>query len=85
MHKVKYISEIISLKRSSSYPSPIYKISIAVFFFSFLELHLRRMEVPTLGVESEMQLLAYATATVMPDLSHICDLHHSSLQRRTVE
>ena len=35
------------------------------------------MEVPRLRVESELQLPAYATATAVPDLSHICDLHHS--------
>ena len=40
------------------------------------------MEVPSLGVESELQLLAYATATATPDPCHICDLHHSSQQRR---
>ena len=39
------------------------------------------MEVPRLGVELELQLPAYATATAMPDLSHVCDLHHSSRQR----
>ena len=39
-------------------------------------------EVPWLGVESEMQLLAYATATSMWDLSHICNLRYSSWQRR---
>ena len=38
------------------------------------------MEVPRLGVESELQLLAYATATETQDLSHTCDLHHSSWQ-----
>ena len=38
------------------------------------------MGVPRLGVQSELWLLAYATATEMWDLSHICDLHHSSLQ-----
>ena len=38
------------------------------------------MEFPRLGVESELQLLAYATATATPDLSHICKLHWSSLQ-----
>ena len=38
------------------------------------------MEVPRLGVRSELQLLAYATATAMQDLSYICDLHHSSWQ-----
>ena len=37
-------------------------------------------EVPRLGVESELQLPTYFTATVSPDLSHTCDLHHSSWQ-----
>ena len=37
------------------------------------------MEVPRLGVESELQLLAYyTTATAMQDPCHICDLYHSS-------
>ena len=40
------------------------------------------MEVPRLGIELELQLLAYATATAMQDPSHICDLHHSSRQCR---
>ena len=34
------------------------------------------MEVPRLGVESELQLLAHATATAVWDPSHVCDLHH---------
>ena len=38
------------------------------------------MEVPRLGVESELQLLAYTTATATRDLSYICDLYHSSWQ-----
>ena len=38
------------------------------------------MEVPRLGVESELQLPAYATARAMQDPSCICDLHHSSWQ-----
>ena len=33
------------------------------------------MEVPRLGVQLELQLPAYTTATVMPDPSHVCDLH----------
>ena len=33
-----------------------------------------RLEVPGLGVELELQLLAYATASATPDLSHVCDL-----------
>ena len=42
------------------------------------------MEVPRLGVELELQPLAYTTATAMPDPSHICDLHHSSCQCRVL-
>ena len=38
------------------------------------------MEVPRLGVQSELQLLAYTTATGTRDRSHVCDLHHSSWQ-----
>ena len=30
------------------------------------------------GVESELLLLAYATATAMWDPSQVCDLHHSN-------
>ena len=44
----------------------------------FLGPHLRHMEVPRLGVESELQLPAYATATATQDLSHLCDRHRSS-------
>ena len=43
------------------------------FFFSFLGPHLQHMEVPRLGVESELQLLIYATATARQDPSCICD------------
>ena len=50
------------------------------FFFAFLGLHPWHMEVPRLGFQLELQLLAYATATAISDLSHICDLHHSSWQ-----
>ena len=35
----------------------------------------------TLGVESELQELAYATASATPDQSRVCDLHRSSGQR----
>jgi len=33
------------------------------FIFCFLGLHVQHMEVPSLGVELELQLSAYATAT----------------------
>ena len=42
----------------------------------YLGPHLQYTEVPRLGVESELQLLAIAMAT--PDLSHVCNLHRSS-------
>ena len=38
------------------------------------------MEVPRLGVEWELQLLAYATATATRVLSPVCDPRHSSQQ-----
>ena len=40
------------------------------------------MEVPKLGVKLELQLLAYATGTVMPDLGHISHLRGSLWQRQ---
>ena len=51
-------------------------------FIAFLGPPLRHLEVPRLGVESELQLSAYTTATAMPDLSPTCELHTSSRQRR---
>ena len=40
------------------------------------------MEVSRLGVESELQLQAYATATATPDRSRVWDPHHSSQQHQ---
>ena len=48
--------------------------------FCFLQPHPRHMEVPRLGIESELQLQAYTTATAMLDLSCICDLRCSLQQ-----
>ena len=56
-------------------------IPFLFFFFCFLGPHPRNMEVSRLGVRSELQLLAYATALPTRDLSHICSLQHSSRQR----
>ena len=53
-----------------------------LLLFVFLAPHPWHMEVPRLGVELELQLLAYTSATVMPYLSHVCHLHHSSWQRQ---
>ena len=38
------------------------------------------MEVPRLGVKSELQVPAYVTAAATPDPSRFCYLHHSSQQ-----
>ena len=50
------------------------------YFFVFLGLRPGYMEVTKLGVELELELQVpdYTTATAMSDLSHICDLYHSS-------
>ena len=51
-------------------------------FFVFLRPHLQHMEVPRLGVESELQLPAYITAKAILDPSCICNIHHSLQQCR---
>ena len=47
------------------------------FFFFFKGPQVLSIEIPRLGVESELQLPAYVTATATPDLS----LHHNLQQR----
>ena len=49
--------------------------------FCFLAPHLWHMDVPRLGVELELQLLAYVTATATEDPGPVCDFHRNSLQR----
>ena len=51
-----------------------------LFYFVFLGPHPQHLEVPRLGVQSELQLPAYITATTMPDPRHTCELHQSSQQ-----
>ena len=65
---------------------PSIGVGTCFFFFFFFFFYLFRAarktyEVSRLGVESELQLLAYTTATAMPDPSHVCNLHHSSWQQ----
>ena len=54
---------------------------VKIIFFSFLLAfcflgpHLWHMKVPRLGVELELQLPDYPTATATPNSSNICDLH----------
>ena len=58
-------------------------VCLGFFFFFlvffFLEPHTQHMEVPRLGVESEMQP-SYTTVSAMPDPSLVWDLYHSSQQ-----
>ena len=58
-------------------------VSVVFLFFSFWP-NLKRMEVPRLGVELELQPLAYATAPAMPDPNCICSLLHCSSQQRWI-
>ena len=79
-----YISFLHSFK---DFFSSIIQFSLAVsffffFFFCFLGLYPWHMEVPRLGVKSELQLQAYSTATATWDPSTICDLHQSLCQRQ---
>ena len=54
------------------------------FLFGSLTMHFlggggpysRHMEVPRLGIKSELQLPAYGRAIVTQDLSRVYDLHH---------
>ena len=59
-------------------------VQLTIFFFCFCSLgpHPQHMEVSRLGVESELQLPVYTTATAMWDLRHVWDLHHSSRPRQ---
>ena len=50
---------------------------VCIVFSGFLEPHWWHMEVPRLGVESELQLQAYTTATATRAPSRICKLYHS--------
>ena len=56
------------------------KTNLESFFFAFQGLYFQHMEVPMVGVESELSQPAYATATATQDLSQVCDLYHSSWQ-----
>ena len=60
-------------------------LPLFLFFSFFKGLHPWHMEVSRLGVESELQLSAYATATETQDPSHVCNLHHSSRQGRITD
>ena len=78
--KEKWFGELICLKYHSSLRAKqrLALSSSSSSFFVCVGPQPQHMEVPRLGVESELQLPAYATATTTPDSSHIGNLHHSS-------
>ena len=55
---------------------------LKLIFLFFLGPHVRHMEGPRLGVESELQQPACTTATATPDLSLTCDLSRNLYQRQ---
>ena len=59
-----------SIEAHRTHRKLVYSCLVSVF----LGPHLRHMEVPRLGVQSELQLPAYTAATATPDLSCIRDL-----------
>ena len=61
----------------------IFKIRYEIYLLTFCLFRAtpEYMAVLRQGGELELQLLPYATATATEDLSHVCDLHHSSWQR----
>ena len=85
---VQYLYPRLCFCNKSSYtfllPLNIYE---ANFFFGggsfcLLGLHPWHMEVPRLGIRSELQLPAYTRAMATPNPNHVCNLHHSSQHHR---
>ena len=55
---------------------------VVVVVVVFSGLYQRHMEVPRLGVKSELQLPAYTMAIAVWNLNRNCNLHHSSWQQQ---
>ena len=56
----------------------IYLFIHLFMFFCFSGPYPQHMEIPRLGIKSELQPRPYATATATQDLSCDCNLHHRS-------
>ena len=69
----------VGITRVDNGSAEMREFKLSFFFFGPRPQH---MEVPRLGAESELQLLAYTIATAMRDPSCICDLRHSSQKRQ---
>ena len=77
----KKVAGIQNNQRDTEFDQWERRIFLSLFFFFFFFFLLVRAT-PWLGVESELQLPTYTTATAIRDPSHICNLHHSSRQSR---
>ena len=67
---LEWISNEVLLNNTGNYIQYLFLFSF--IYFLFLGPHLQHMKGPRLGVESEQQLWAYATAGATRDPSHIC-------------
>ena len=81
---LNFLSPLEEMQRCNTRPHRKTCVEWNFFIFNFLGPHLWHIEVPRLGVESELQLPVHITATAIPDLSHICDLHQSLRQCQIV-
>ena len=67
-------------------PAPLLFIFYFIFyFFAFLGPHPQHMEVPGVGVESELQLSAHTAARAMRDPCRLCNLQQRSRRCRTLD
>ena len=77
MRSRKISSVLLECLNVSDSPGDLVKNANCCFVFVFLGPHPQHMEVPRPWVQSELQLLAYTTATATWDLSGACDLRDS--------
>ena len=63
----------------------VFFLFVCLFVFCFLGPHLRHMEFPRLGVQLDLQLPAYVTATTTSDPSRVSTyIYHGSRQHRNL-
>ena len=67
--KASYLLKFLSHRRYNSKRKETNFWLFIYYYYYFLGPHLQHMEVPRLGIESELELPAYTTATAMPDPS----------------
>ena len=80
-------AKLVSLAHCAQSPGRHRGCSLALFLFSFVFSGWRPwlMDIRRLGVESELQLPAYTTATATQDLCHTCNLHCKLQQCRILK